>query len=316
MLTERQRRSRRARRLLAARGLIEAMTWSFIPRSRPTLFGGGAEALELANPISIEMSSMRPPRCSQACITAVARNRNRGFADVALFELGQAYRGDAPEDQFITAAGVRAGTAKLAGAGRHWSGKADDAGMFDVKADVVAVLAALGFDASQGADHARRAGVVPSRPVGTLRLGPKIVLAHFGELHPATLKALDVDGPVAAFEVFLDALPPEKKKSRTKPALLDLRSAARAARFRVLARPQGAGGRCRQGCRGSRQGADRRRDRVRPVRGRRLAAEGKKSLAIEVTLQPKATLTDKELDAISQKIIADVKKATGGEIRG
>ena len=114
VLTERQRRSRRARRLLAARGLTEAVTWSFIPRSQAELFGGGAEALELANPISVEMSSMRPSLLA-GLITAVGRNRNRGFADVALFELGQAYRGDAPEDQFITAAGVRAGTAKLAG---------------------------------------------------------------------------------------------------------------------------------------------------------------------------------------------------------
>ena len=212
--------------------------------------------------------------------------------------------------------GVRAGTAKLAGAGRHWVGKADDAGMFDVKADAVAVLAALGVDAAKPQITRDAPEWFHPGRSGTIRLGPKLVLAHFGELHPATLKALDVDGPVSAFEVFLDALPPEKKKSRTKPVLStsDLLPVRRDFAF-LLDRKVPAGDVVKAAA-----AADKALIAGVSVfdlfEGGALAAEGKKSLAIEVTLQPKATLTDKELDAISQKIIADVKKATGGEIRG
>ena len=217
VLTERQKRARRARRVLAARGLVEAITWSFIPPTRRAR-SAAAPALELANPISIEMSSMRPSLLP-GLLAALKRNRNRGFADVALFEVGQAYRGDEPEDQYIAAAGVRAGTAALGGSGRHWDGAAQDVDLFDAKADVVAVLAALGFDAAKAQiTRDAPAWFHPGRS-GTLRLGPKIVLAHFGEVHPATLKALDVPGPVAAFEVFLDALPAAEGKSRAKPRL-------------------------------------------------------------------------------------------------
>lgn len=315
VLTERQRRARRARRLLAARGLVEAVTWSFIPKAQAELFGGGSEALELANPISVEMSSMRPSLLA-GLLTAVGRNRNRGFSDVALFELGQAYRGDKPEDQLLAVAGVRAGTARVGGAGRHWSGKAEDAGVFDVKADAVAVLAALGVEETKPqVTRDAPKWFHPGRS-GTIRLGPKLVLAHFGELHPATLKALGVDGPVTAFEVFLDALPPEKKKSRTKPALStsDLLPVRRDFAF-VLDRRVAAGDVVKAA-----SGADKALITAVSVfdlfEGGALASEGKKSLAIEVTLSPKATLTDKEIEAVSQKVIAEVKKATGGEIRG
>src|SRR6185436_9682564 len=147
-LTETQRRVRRARRALAGRGMTEAITWSFISRATAGAFGGGQDALELANPISSEMSSMRPSLLP-GLLAAVQRNRNRGFADIALFEVGQAYRGDAPEDQYIAASGVRAGAAALIGAGRHWAGPAQEVAFYDAKADVVALLAALGLDADK-----------------------------------------------------------------------------------------------------------------------------------------------------------------------
>ncbi len=148
VLTERQKRARRAKRALAARGFVEAVTWSFIPREQAQLFGGGADALELANPISTEMSSMRPGLLP-GLLAGVGRNRNRGHADLALFELGQAYRGEAPSDQYQGVAGVRAGTAHLTGAGRHWDGAAPDVDVFDAKEDVTALLGALGFDAAK-----------------------------------------------------------------------------------------------------------------------------------------------------------------------
>ena len=316
VLTEKQRRARRARRLLAGRGLVEAVTWSFVPRGEAAHFGGGAAELDLANPISVEMTSMRPTLLP-GLLTAVARNRNRGFSDAALFELGQVYRGTAPEDQLHMAAGVRAGQAKLRGAGRYWDGKAADADVFDVKGDVFAVLAALGFDAAKAQiTRDAPAWYHPGRSA-TLRLGPKVVLAHFGEVHPETLTAIDVPGPASVFEIFLDALPAEKKKSRAKPPLAasDLLPVRRDFAF-VLDRDVAAADVVRAAA-----SADKTLISNVSVfdvfEGGSLAAEGKKSLAIEVTLQPVAeTLTDKAIEAITEKIVAGVKKATGGEVRG
>jgi len=235
---------------------------------------------------------------------------------VALFELGQAYRGERPEDQYLSAVAVRAGTSGLNGSGRHWTGTANAVGVFDVKADVVAALAALGVDASK-AQITRDCPpwYHPGRS-GTLRLGPKTVLAHFGEIHPATLKALDVEAPVAAFEIFIDALPPEKKKSRAKPPLAgsDLLPVKRDLAF-VVPKDTLAGDVIKAAT-----NAD--KALIRSVNvfdvfeGGNLAAEGKKSIAIEVTIQPVAeTLTDQAIDAVTKKIIADVKKVTGGDLR-
>ena len=316
VLTERQRRARRARRLLAARGFVEAVTWSFIPRAEAVTFGGGADALELANPISTDLSSMRPSLLP-GLLTAAKRNRNRGFSDVALFELGQAYRGDKPEDQYMAACGVRTGTAKLAGSGRHWDGAAGEVDVFDAKADVLAVLTALGFDPAK-AQIARESApwYHPGRS-GSVRLGPKLVLANFGEFHPATLKALDCAAPAVGFEIFLDALPPERAKSRARSPLAaaDLLPVRRDFAF-VLDAGIAAGDVVRAA-----QSAD--KELVKSVAvfdlfaGGALAEQGKKSLAIEVTLQPMSeTLTDKDIEAVSEKIVAAVQKATGGEIRG
>jgi phenylalanyl-tRNA synthetase beta chain len=315
VLTERQKRARRARRLLAGRGMVEAVTWSFLPRAQAERFSAGGAIVELANPISIDLAAMRPSLVP-GLLTAVERNRNRGFADVALFELGQAYRGDRPEDQYLGVAGVRAGTARVQGSGRQWQSPAETVSVFDAKADVVAVLGALGLDAAK-AQVTRDAPswYHPGRS-GTLRLGPKTVLAYFGEVHPATLRGLDVEPPVVAFEIFLDALPPEKKKSRAKPELAnaDLLPVRRDFAF-VLDKAVAAGDVIKAAL-----AAD--KSLISNVsvfdlfEGGALAGEGKKSLAIEVTLQPASqTLTEQEIDAVSQKVIAEVKKVTGGEIR-
>jgi len=315
VLTEKQKRARRARRLLAARGFVEAVTWSFIPKEQAVHFGGGSPALDLGNPISVEMSSMRPALLP-GLLTTVTRNRNRGLADIALFELGQAYRGEQPEDQYTSAAGVRAGTARLSGANRHWDGNANAVGVFDVKADVFAALSALGFDPSKAQiTRDAPAWYHPGRSAA-LKLGPKTVLAYFGEIHPATLKALDVEAPVSAFEIFLDALPPEKKKSRAKPPLAasDLLPVTRDLAF-IVPKDVAAGDVVKAAA-----NAD--KALIRSVNvfdvfeGGSLAAEGKKSIAIEITIQPATeTLTDQAIETITKKIVTDVKKATGGELR-
>lgn len=315
VLTEKQKRARRARRLLAARGFVEAVTWSFIPKEQAIHFGGGSPALDLGNPISVEMSSMRPVLLP-GLLTAVTRNRNRGLADVALFELGQAYRGEQPDDQYTSAAGVRAGTARLSGASRHWDGNASAVGVFDVKADVFAALSSLGIDPSKAQiTRDAPAWYHPGRSA-VLKLGPKTVLAYFGEIHPATLKALDVEAPVSAFEIFLDALPPEKKKSRAKPPLAasDLLPVTRDLAF-IVPKDVAAGDVVKAAA-----NAD--KALIRSVNvfdvfeGGSLAAEGKKSIAIEITIQPATeTLTDQAIETITKKIVTDVKKATGGDLR-
>lgn len=316
VLTERQKRQRRARRTLAARGLVEAVTWSFVPRALAQAFGGGQAELELANPISADLTTMRPSLLP-GLLTALERNRNRGFADVALFELGQAYAGSGEADQLANVAGVRSGTAGTCGSGRHWQGAAHTVTVFDAKADALAVLAALGIDpAKTQVTRDAPAWFHPGRS-GAVRLGPKSVLAVFGEIHPGTLKAIDVTGPVVGFEIFLDALPPEKRKSRVRPPLdaSDLLPVRRDFAF-VLDREVAAADVMKAAA-----AAD--KTLVRGVsvfdvfEGGALASEGKKSLAIEVTLQPRTeTLTDKDIEQVCEKIIAGVKKATGGEIRG
>src|SRR4051794_19471413 len=197
ILTPIQLRTRRAKRALAARGLVEAVTWSFIAKPAAELFGGGASELELANPIASDLSDMRPSLLP-GLIAAAQANGDRGFPDVALFEVGQVFRGDRPQDQLVAASGVRHGFASSKGVGRHWSGSAP-ADALDAKADAFAVLSSAGapMQALQ---------VVPGGPSwlhpgrsGTIQIGPQNVLGYFGELHPGALEALRADGPLVAF---------------------------------------------------------------------------------------------------------------------
>ena len=314
VLTEAQRRQRLTRRLLAARGFVEAVTWSFIPPEHAKLFGGGQAELTLSNPISTELAQMRPSLLP-GLVTAAQRNRDRGFADGALFELGQAYRGAAAEDQFVAVAGVRFGRSALLGSGRHWSGEAPAAELFAAKADTVAALAALGLDqASLTVTREAPAWFHPGRS-GTLRLGPKTVLGVFGEFHPDLLAKLGIDAPIAGFELDLDTVPPSKRKGAGKALeASDLQPVRRDFAF-VVDREVQAGDVVRAA-----SSADRALVSdvgVFDVFTGQGVPEGKKSLAIEVTLQPREkTLTDAEIEAVAAKIVAAVKKATGGEQRG
>jgi phenylalanyl-tRNA synthetase beta chain len=315
VLTEAQARQRRARRVLAARGLVEAVTWSFIPPEEAKLFGGGAAELTLSNPISTELAVMRPSLLP-GLIAAAKRNRDRGFADGALFELGQAYCGPRPEDQYVAASAIRFGLSSLQGSGRDWSGNAPAADMFAAKADALATLSSLDVDqANITVTREAPLWFHPGRS-GALKLGPKVMLGVFGELHPDVAGKLDLDGPVAGFELYLDAIPAAKRKSLTKPALdvSDLQAVARDFAF-LLDADIAAADVVRAA-----QSADRAliaQVGVFDVFTGRGVPEGKKSLAIEVTLQPREkTLTDAEIDAVAAKIVAAVQKATGGELRG
>jgi phenylalanyl-tRNA synthetase beta chain len=315
VLTEPQLRQRLTRRVLAGRGFVEAVTWSFIAPEHAKLFGGGAAELHLSNPISTELAVMRPSLLP-SLVLAAQRNKDRGFTDGALFELGQAYRGARPEDQFLAASGVRFGHSNMEGSGRHWSGEAPPSCVFVMKEDAVAALAALGINQSN-LTVAREAPAWfhPGRS-GALKLGPKTVLGVFGEFHPDLLAELRIDPPLAGFELYLDALPAAKSKGTAKPALeaSDLQPVKRDFAF-LLDREVAAGDVVRAA-----SSADRAlisETRVFDVFTGQGVPEGKKSLAIEVTLQPREkTLTDAEIEAVAAKIVAAVTRATGGELRG
>lgn len=315
MLTNIQNRRRIARRALAARGLDEAVTWSFISHDLATRFGGGGDDVQLANAIASDMTDMRPSLLP-GLLSAATRNANRGFADVGLFEVGQIFLSDKPEGQHTYATGIRTGTAGFDGAGRHWSGNGKPVGVFDAKADLGAVLDALGVDIEKVQLVAEAPAWSHPGRGGRLQLGPKVILGWFGELHPAWAKELDIDGPVAAFEIDLDALPePRKKATKAKPALSlsDLMPLGRDFAF-VVGRDVTAATILKAA-----RGADKALITdvaVFDVFEGTHVGEGKKSVAIEVTLQPQdKTLTDEEIEKVSGSIVAAVEKATGGALR-
>jgi phenylalanyl-tRNA synthetase beta chain len=315
VLTSIQRRTRRAKRALAARGLVEAVTWSFVSKPQAELFGGGKPDLALANPIASDLSDMRPSLIP-GLVMAAQRNADRGFPDVALFEVGQIFQGDQPEQQLTAATAVRRYRAKHIG-GRHWSTGSNEVDVFDAKADALALLAAAGAPVqSMQIVAGGPAWLHPGRS-GTIQIGPQNMLGWFGQLHPKTLQLLGADGPLVAFEVFLERIPePKARATRAKPQL-ELSPFQPVERDFAFVVPRTA----------------RASDIVRAAQGvdRKLVTninvfdvyEGpgidpdKKSVAIAVTLQPhEKTMTDEEIDAISAKIIAEVGKRTGGVLRG
>jgi len=315
MLTTIQNRRRIARRALAARGLDEAVTWSFISHEEASRFGGGQETLQLANAIASDMTDMRPSLLP-GLLAAVRRNGNRGSNDLSLFEVGQVFLSDAPEGQHTYASGVRSGTARLDGSGRHWSGKAEAVGVFDAKADLAAVLDALGVDIEKVQVLAEPPAWSHPGRGGRIALGPKVTLGWFGELHPAWIDALDLTGPVAAFEIDLDALPePRKKPTKTKPAL-DLSPLMPLSRdFAFVVDKAVTAGAILRAARGADKALIRDVNVFDVFEGVHVG-EGKKSVAIEVTLQPMdKTLTDEEIDKVSAAIVGAVTKASGGVLR-
>jgi phenylalanyl-tRNA synthetase beta chain len=314
VLTAIQNRTGRAKRALAARGMVEAVTWSFISKPHAELFGGGQAALALANPIASDLSDMRPSLLP-GLVAAAQANANRGYADVALFEVGQVFRGDRPEDQFVAASGVRHGFASAKGMGRNWSGSAmTDA--LDAKADAFAVLAAAG--APMQALQVVPGGASWLHPgrSGTIQIGPQNVLGYFGELHPRTLEALGADGPIIAFEVILDRIPDAKKKPTRAKSVLELSAFQPVSRdfAFIVGRSVKAGDIVRAA-----QGVDKKLITEVSVfdlyEGKGIDPD-KKSIAIAVTIQPREkTLTDQEIDAVAAKIVAEVTKKTGGTLR-
>jgi phenylalanyl-tRNA synthetase beta chain len=315
VLTTAQVRDRLAKRALAARGMLETVNYAFIPHEEAVAFGGGAPELQLENPIAAELTDMRPSLLP-SLLAAAGRNAARGYGDVALFEVSHVYRDDTPAGQLRVAAGLRRGTATPTGAGRNWAGNAAPVSVFDAKADAIAVLEAAGVPTDRlQVEAGASAWYHPGRS-GRLKLGPKVTLAEFGEFHPRVLKKMRLSGAHGGFEVFLDALPEGKRKAtRTKPVLelSPFQPVRRDFAFVVEAEVEAL-----KLVRAA-EGADRKlvsSVSVFDVFTGASLGEGRKSIAIEVTLKPaERTLTDEDLDAVSQKIVAAVAKATGGTLR-
>jgi len=311
-LTGRQVRTRLAKRTLASRGLSEAVTWSFLGEADSVLFGGDPDKVRIENPINAEMDVMRPNLLPNL-IRATGRNVDRGIRNLGLFEVGNQFADDTPEGQALVAAGIRRGNS----GDRHWASEARAVDAFDAKADALAVLSACGAPVDKLQTEAGGADWYHPGRSGLLKLGPKNVLAAFGELHPRVLKALDVSGPVVAFEVFMDAIPlPKGKGGRSRGPLnaSDYQAVDRDFAFTV-ARSVSAEDILRAA-----QGADKKLIRdatVFDVYAGEGMADDQKSVAIRLRLQADdRTLTDKEIEAVAASVVEAISKRTGGVLRG
>ncbi|WP_243614045.1 phenylalanine--tRNA ligase subunit beta [Shimia aestuarii] len=310
ILSPMQKREQIARRTAAALGYNECVTYSFIDKASAELFGGGSDATMLENPISSEMSHMRPALLP-GLLQAAARNQARGYMDMALFECGAAFHGGEPGEQHLLISGLLVG--KTVGKDVHGESRGVD--LYDVKADAEAILAAIGAPAKVQILRGAREWWHPGRH-GKICLGPKKVLGVFGELHPKVLAAMDVKGPAVAFTIWPEEIPMPRKKNATRPALAinDLQAVERDFAFVVdkdveaLTLVNAAAG------------AD--KALIEDVRvfdefiGGALG-EDKKSIAVTVRLQPTdKTLKEADIEAVAGKIVEKVTKATGGSLRG
>ena len=311
-ITAKQRASTQVRRLLASRGLDEAVTWSFMDSGLAARFGFQVSDLKLLNPIASDLDAMRPSILPNL-IQAATRNADRGLTGAALFEVGPVYRDATPKGQAMVATGIRTGTIGK----RHWAAEPRPADAFDAKADALAVLTMAGAPVANCLVTADAPDWYHPGRSGSLRIGAT-VLATFGEIHPAILAEMDAPSPVAAFEVFLDNVPqPKAAKRGTAKPILKLSAFQPLERDFAFVVDEGVA-------------AD---DLVRAAKGgdKALIAdvgvfdvyqgkgveEGRKSVAIRVTLQPvEATLTDEQIETVSARIVANVAKRTGGVLRG
>ncbi len=272
------------------------------------MFGGGDDARQLENPIAADLDALRPS-VLPSLLAAASRNLARGAADFQLSEVGAQFESGMPGEQTSVAAGIRVGSGI-----RTWAKSTHAADAFDAKADMLALLeAAMGASMTAPVKSGAPAWYHPGRS-GTLALGQK-VLGYFGELHPAVLAAFDIKAPVTAFEVFLDAIPEPKQKSKARTAFAPSPFPAVERDFAFVVDTKVTADEVVKATRNVERMLIERVDVFDVYEGKGVP-EGKKSLAIAVRLQPRdKTLTEAEIDAIAQKIVAAVTKATGGVLR-
>lgn len=304
-----QQRMWSSRRALASRGLNEAMTWSFLNTKFAKLFEGGNDSLRLVNPISSELSDMRPSLLPNL-IAASQRNADRGLYDACLFEAGTQYKDNTPEGEIHVASGIRAGNYGQ----KHWAEPARKVDVYDAKADAQAVLLACGIDVGslQVMTDGMPSWYHPGRS-GRLCLGPKTVLAYFGEIHPAILQQMDVKQTIVGFEVFLENIPAARSKrpkalkiSNFQPVERDFAfvvSNAIASSVLVSAIAKVNPGMITD-------------VKIFDVYAGKGVEEGCKSIAVTVRLEPtQGTLTEEDISGISSSIIESVQRSTQGYLR-
>jgi phenylalanyl-tRNA synthetase beta chain len=308
--TPMQQRVRTARRVLAARGFLEAVTWSFMSKANAALFGKTPESLTVANPVASDLNQMRPSILANLA-SAAQRAANRGESGARFFEAGPIYLGDGPDDQRTVVAALVRPLSE-----RHWQGAPKPYDSYAAKADLFAVLEALG----QPGDRFQVSP--PSQPhwhpgqAAALKLGPKVTVAHFGALHPGVLKQLDVEGPAFGFELNLNALPVMKAKATKTKSVLersDLTPIRRDLAFLVNETVPAAD------IVRFAKGADKQlidQVEVFDVYQGKGVPEDKKSVAFELTIQPKEKLKDEDIQALMDKVVAAVAKGCGGVLRG
>jgi phenylalanyl-tRNA synthetase beta chain len=310
-----QRRRADVRRTLASRGLVEAVTLSFMAFGQASLFGGGVDALKLVNPISSDLSIMRPSILPNL-IAAAGRNANRGITDCPLFEIGPQFSSDDVDGQAIVASGLRAGRSGR----RNWADAPRPVDAFDAKADALAALAAAGAPLDKLQTMRRAPSWYHPGRSGTLNLGPQTMLAAFGEIHPGVLAEMDVKGPATGFEIYLDDLPKAKEKGKkeksTTRSLLKLSSLHSVSRdFSFVVDKDVAAAAVIQAAKSADKNLISDVSVFDLFEGGNLG-EGRKSLAINVTLQPsQKTLTDSDIESVSRQVVAAVEKSTGGTLR-
>ena len=310
ILTPLQKREQTARRTAAALGYNECVTYSFIDEASAALFGVDVDANRVANPISSEMTHMRPALLP-GLLQAAARNQARGVSDMALFEVGAAFHGGEPGEQHLLVTGLLIG--RTGPKDVHGASRAVD--VFDAKADAEAVLASIGAPAKVQIFRDTGAWWHPGRS-GRMGLGPKKTLAVFGEVHPKILKAMGVKGPAVGFTIWPGEVPLPRNASASRGALVisDLQAVERDFAFVLDADVEALN------VVNAAAGADKSLiDEVRVfdefVGG--ALGEGKKSLAITVRIQPiDKTLTDEDIETVAGKVVEKVTKATGGTLRG
>ena len=307
-LTPGQRRTRAVRRALASRGFNETISFAFLPRAHAALFGGGDDARQVENPIAADLDALRPS-VLPSLLAAAKRNAARGFNDLMLFEVGAQFDSGMPEAQATVAAGIRTGEGV-----RSWTKSSHAADAFDVKADMLAVLeAAMGAAMTAPVKAGAPGWYHPGRS-GTLALGPR-TLAIFGEVHPKVLAAFDLKGPVAAFEVILDAIPEPKTKGKARPVFTPSPYQAIERDFAFVVDAKVTADEVLRAAKGADRGLIETAAIFDVYEGKGVP-EGSKSLAIAVRIQPKdKTLTEPEIEALAQKIVAAVAKATGASLR-
>ena len=305
-----QERVRVSRRVMAARGFLEAVTWSFMAKDHAALFAKHDPALAVANPVASELNQMRPSIIGNLAVAA-QRAANHGEPGARLFEVGPIYLGDGPKDQRTVASGIVRPANQ-----RHWQGTPHAYDSYAAKADLFAVLDALGQPGERFQVSA------PTQPhwhpgqAACLKLGPKVTVGHFGAIHPGVLKAMGVDGPMFGFELNLNALPQMKvRPTKTKPVLqrADLTPIRRDLAF-LVDEAVPAGDLVKYAVGTDKQlivSAD-----VFDVYQGAGVPEGRKSIAFEVTIQPREKLTDEDIQGLMDRIVASVAKGAGGVLRG